>query len=350
MAAHMGISDFFVQKAIHAGGKNTFYETLLRPGFGQFLSPILQPRERRKEASANSMLSMKDMVDEGLSRNRVKGNVLKFKLSHPAVEKRGNAFRNCIEVLACCKIFTSRHGNLCFEDPASKAPVAISDLTVFDPSVYSPKRLRDALKIRAPQEYEDDFSESVEAFKQRLPHFLKSNFGKEINIYANSPSTGKAPKKGICSCEVCMKRTKNAPHRTVDENIITNHHILPTRYGGSNDPHFITNICLPCHNHGNGIETIIASFEDNVRKMRLGQIIGLFHRHRAEHAEDLSKGLAANPYPKVYAIDYLSLYSNAVMLAMICTYFQEDTLITVNSMSRDRLIYSIAPMVLDFWQ
>jgi hypothetical protein len=350
MAAHMGVSDFFSEKVVHRGGTQKSYETVLRPGFGQFLSPILQPRERREDVSSRAMLRMKDMVDEGLSHNTVKGNHIRFRISHPELKTSGGALRACVETLACCKIITHRHGVLCFDDPVSKSPVAISDLTVFDPSAYSPKRLHDVLGITVPKGYEEEFHDSIAIFKQRLQHFLNFNFGKEIDIYKNSPSTGKAPKKGICACEVCKKKTKNAPHKTDWDNVITNHHILPTRYGGSNDLHFITNICVPCHNHGNGVERLINYFDDSVRKIRLGTQVSLFFRKSQYGADEISRALAHNPYPKAYAVDYLNLYSNAVSLAMLCTYFQQDTLITINLMARDRLIFSIAPMVLDLWQ
>ena len=349
MAAHMGVSDFFAQKAIRAGGKNTFYETVLRPGFGQFLSPLLTPYERRRHASVHTMSMMKELVDEGIRRHRVKRNAISFRLGN-ICEKKGEMFKECIETLACCMMIVSRNKVMGFRDPASGMPIVLSNVTVFDPVPYSPKKLKDALSLSAPAEYEREFSELVNTFSARMPHFMNFNFGNEIDIYANSPSNGKAPKKGISSCEVCMKITKNGAYRAKSDNIITNHHILPTRFGGSNSPPFITNICAPCHNDGGGIESIIHSFEDAARKARIGQKICLLDRHRENNAEAIAQELARNPYPKIYPIDFLALYSNAVALAMISTYFQGEAVIQVNRMARNRLLNGIAPMLLDFWQ
>lgn len=349
MAAHIGVSDFFVQKAIHAGSKNTFFETVLRPGFGQFISPLLSPCERRRSAAVHIMSLMKELVEESIRRHKIRRNVLSFKLGNIEA-KRGEAFRFCIETLACCRMIVSRHRVLAFNDPVSGMPIALSNATVFDPVPYSPKKLKDALSLSAPTEYEHEFSELVTDFSMRLPHFMKFNFGNEIDIYANNPSKGKAPKKGISSCDICMKITKNSSYRTQSDNIITNHHILPARYGGSNAQPFITNICAPCHNDGGGIESIIHSFEDAARKMRIGQKIGLFGKHRDDNAEAIAQELARSPYPKIYPVDFLALYSNAVALAMVLTYFKGEDVIRINKMSRDRLLNGIAPIILDLWQ
>ncbi|MCX6773836.1 MAG: hypothetical protein NTY68_02445 [Candidatus Micrarchaeota archaeon] len=349
MASHMGINGFFKERIVHSG-RNSFNETVLKPGFGQFISPILQPKESKKNTSSHLLEIMKEVIDESSKRRRVKRNALSFKLGHAFVDKRGISFRSCIESLICCKLVTDSNRVVSFDDPFGSLPVSVSSLTTFDPVVLSPKRLKDYLSLNVPKEYEEEFHDIVKFFRSRRQSFLNFNFGNEINIYQNNPNRGKAPKKGICSCEVCMKRTKNSRFSSMEDNIITNHHILPTRYGGENGDPFITNICVQCHNHGLGIESIISFFEDSARKMRLGNRISLMGKRSEGNNTEISAELARNSYPKVYPIDFLNLFSNAVALAMVCSYFNEDTVIKINELRAKRLAYSITPILLDLWQ
>jgi len=344
----MGINGFFKGKVIHAG-RNGSVETVLKPGFGHFISPILQPREHRRNTAVHTLSTMKAAIEDSAGRRKVKRNVLRFGFGKDFIERRGPSFRLCMQDLVCCRLVSEGNRAVSFDDPLTGLPVSVSELTIFDPVPYSPKRLKDMLSLNVPCGYEEEFNCIVGEFAKRRRSFLEFNFGNEINIYHNNPNNGKAPKKGMCSCEVCVKRTKNGRFSSSDGNIITNHHILLTRYGGDNREQFITNICVQCHNHGQGIESIISFFDDSVRKMRLGQGIGLLGRNAEQNRERIAAELAKSPYPRVYPIDYLNLFSNAVALAMACSYFQEDTVIRINELRAKRLAYGIVPMLLDLW-
>jgi hypothetical protein len=343
----MGINSFFRQRVVHTG-KKSFSETVLKPGFGQFMSPVLQPRELRKNGSVYLLEAMKDAIEESTKKRNIRGNAISFYFHLECIRKRDEQFRSCVESLVCCKLMTDRNGVISFDDPLGNLPVSVSGLTSFDPIMISPKRLRDYLSLNVPKGYEEEFHGLIRDFRQRRKSFLDFNFGNEINIYVCNPNNKKTPKKGICSCEICAKRTKNTSHVPI-EHLITSHHIIPTRYGGENDEKFIANLCMQCHNHGMGLESVISFFEDNARKMRLGQKISLLEYNPRDTRPSIAAVLARNSYPKVYPMDYLNLFSNAVALAIVCTYFQEDTVVKINELRDKRLANSILPFMMDLW-
>jgi len=343
----MGVKGFFRQRAVNTGQKS-FNETVLKPGFGHFISPLLQPREARKNGSVYFLSAMKEDIENNSRKRNVRNNSLSLHFSQECIRKRDEPFISCMESLICCKLITDRNGVVSFEDPVGNLPVSISGLTVFDPVMFSPKRLRDYLSLNVPKGYEEEFHDIVKDFRQRRKSFLDFNFGNEINIYICNPNNKKTPKKGICSCEICSKKTKNTGNMPPDH-LITSHHIIPSRYGGDNHDHFIANICISCHNDGMGLESIISFFEDNARKMRLGQKIGLLEYYPRDNRPSISGELAKSSYPKVYPMDYLNIFSNAAALAMLCTYFQEDVIVKVNEFRDKRLSKGMLPFIMDLW-